>query len=93
MRRQVSEDQLFELLRACPETTRTELVRLSGLSKATISDAVASMMDAGLLAEVGKRQPGRGRSQVVLQMQPSLKLVLGAQFTESGCHVVVILIC
>lgn len=87
-RRESSEDRLFELLRNHPTTTRTELVRLSGLSKATVSDTVSVMMARGLLAETGKSQAGRGRSQVVLRMQPDVRLVLGAQFTESGCHVV-----
>lgn len=85
---QASHGTIFELLRAHPETTRTDLVRMSGLSKATVSEAISHMMDRGLIAEVGKRQPGRGRSQVVLRVKPKLRLVLGAQFTEHGVHVV-----
>src|SRR5699024_3953484 len=85
---QASQGTLFELLRTHPETTRTALVRMSGLSKATVSEAVAHMMERGRIAEVGKRQPGRGRSQVVLKIQPDIRLVLGAQFTEHGVHVV-----
>jgi predicted NBD/HSP70 family sugar kinase len=85
---QASYAVLFELLRETPETTRTELVRSSGLSKATVSEAVAHMMERGFLTEIGKRQPGRGRSQVVLAFQPRMRLVLGGQFTESGCHAV-----
>jgi glucokinase-like ROK family protein len=85
---QPSYGKLFDLLRERPETTRTELVERSGLSKATVSEAVSSMMERGLLTEIGKRQPGRGRSQVVLAFQPAVRLVLGAQFTEHGCHVV-----
>lgn len=79
---------LFELLRAHPETTRTELVQMTGLSKATVSEAISYMMDRGMIEEIGKRQPGRGRSQVVLAFQPQVRSVLGAQFTEHGCHVV-----
>lgn len=86
--RESSEGHLFELLRAHPTTTRTELVRLSGLSKATVSETISAMLARGLLAETGKSQAGRGRSQVLLQMQPGVRLVLGAQFTETGCHVV-----
>jgi glucokinase-like ROK family protein len=79
---------LFELLRAHPETTRTELVQMTGLSKATVSEAISYMIERGMIEEIGKRQPGRGRSQVVLAFQPQVRLVLGAQFTEHGCHVV-----
>jgi predicted NBD/HSP70 family sugar kinase len=88
MRGLTSYGTLFELLRASPETTRTELVRKSGLSKATISEAVAHMMERGMLVESGKRQPDRGRSQVVLTFQPNVRLVIGAQFTEQGCYAV-----
>ena len=83
-----SSEALFALLRAHPVTTRTELVQLSGLSKATVSEAIASLMALGLLEEVGKRQPGRGRSQVVLALRPMTRLVLGAHYTEGACRVV-----
>lgn len=85
---QPSYGTLFALMRTKPETTRTELVELSGLSKATVSEAVAFMMERGMLAEIGKRQPGRGRSQVVLAFQSDVRLVLGAQFTEHGVSAV-----
>ena len=75
---QASGVALFELLRQRPVTTRTELVRLSGLSKATVSEAISALMAQGFLHEAGKRQPGRGRSQVVLEFAPRTRLVLGA---------------
>lgn len=79
---------LYELLRERPDTTRTELVHRSGLSKATVSENIGLLIAHGFLEEVGKRQPGRGRSQVVLEFKPRARLVLGAQFTEHGCHAV-----
>lgn len=86
--RQTGSGIIFELLRASPETTRTELVQRSGLSKATVSDAVAAMIDRGMVIESGKRQPGRGRRQVILTFQPAVRLVIGAQFTEHGVSAV-----
>ncbi len=79
---------LFELLRAHPRTTRTELVRESGLSKATVSEAIAELMSHGLITEVGKQQLERGRSQVVLEFNPRARFVVGVQFSEDGCHAV-----
>jgi len=79
---------LFELLRGQPRTTRTELVRTSGLSKATVSEAIAALIANGYIAEVGKHQPGRGRSQVILEFQADTRLVIGVQFMEDGCHAV-----
>ena len=79
---------IWNLLRLRPVTTRTELVEQSGLSKATVSEAVGQMLLKGILAETGKREPGRGRRQVVLELQASERLVIGAQITETGCHAV-----
>lgn len=80
--------QIWNLLRQNPTTTRTELVTQSGLSKATVSEAVSQMLQRGVLAEVGKKEPVRGRRQVVLELQASQRVVIGAQFTETGCHAV-----
>lgn len=80
--------QIWNLLRLNPTTTRTELVEQSGLSKATVSEAVSQLLERGVLAEVGKKEPGRGRRQVVLELQASQRVVIGAQFTETGCHAV-----
>lgn len=79
---------LFELLRTHPRTTRTELVRESGLSKATVSESIAVLMSHGFVTEVGKQQLVRGRSQVVLEFNPRTRLVVGVQFSEDGCHAV-----
>jgi predicted NBD/HSP70 family sugar kinase len=79
---------LFELLRAHPQTTRTRLVRETGLSKATVSEAIAELIAHDFIAEVGKHQLGRGRSQVVLELKPQARLVIGVQFTEDGYHAV-----
>lgn len=79
---------LFRLLQESPETTRTDLVRLSGLSKATVSETIADLIERGFISERGKRQPARGRSQVIIEFNPQARLVLGAQFTDHGCQAV-----
>jgi predicted NBD/HSP70 family sugar kinase len=83
-----SADRIFDLLRELPVTTRTELVAHTGLSKATVSDTIAAFLGQGLVTETGKRQPGRGRSQVLLQLRADSRLVIGAEFNERGCRAV-----
>jgi len=75
------------------QTTRTELTHLSGLSKATVSESVAELLDGGFLREVGKHQRGRGRSQILLEFDPTARLVLGAQLEDEGCIVVLADLC
>jgi predicted NBD/HSP70 family sugar kinase len=86
--RQASIDTIFHLLRELPETTRTDLVARTGLSKGTISETVAELIANGLVAETGKRRPERGRRQVLLRLCARSRLVIGAEFNEHGCQAV-----
>ncbi len=79
---------LFGLIHTERQTTRTSLARLSGLSKATVSSVIAELLETGLIRETGKHQPGRGRSQILLQVEPQSRLVLGAQLGDNVCTVV-----
>lgn len=81
-----SGEAILRVLRELPETTRTEIVDRTGLSKATVSEAIAQYLASGLVTETGKRQPGRGRSQVLLQLRAASRLVIGAEFNEHGCR-------
>jgi glucokinase-like ROK family protein len=83
-----SADVIYRVLRARPETTRTEICARTGLSKATVSEMVSQFLANGLVTETGKRHRGRGRHQVVLQLQAKARLVIGAEFNERGCRVV-----
>lgn len=80
--------EIFAHLRAHPRTTRTEITGHLGLSKATVSEAISTLMVHGLVREVGKQQHGRGRSQVILEFQAQTRLVIGVHFSEDGCHAV-----
>lgn len=79
---------IFDLLRAYRQTTRTELARRSGLSKATVSEVIGLLLEQGFIREIGKRQLGRGRSQIVIEFEPTTRLVLGAQLDDRVCTVV-----
>jgi predicted NBD/HSP70 family sugar kinase len=84
-----SVELIFRLLREHPETTRTDIASRTGLSKATVSEAVALLLDNNLVTETGKRPPGRGgRRRVILQLRPEARLVIGAEFDEHGCRAV-----
>lgn len=86
--RQANSDAVLDLLRDRRRTTRTELARLTGLSKATVSEIVNGFLQDGFAHEVGKHQAGRGRSRVVLEFNPDARLVLGAQLDDDACTVV-----
>lgn len=68
-------------------TSRTELAARSGLSKATVSEVVGALLEREYVREVGKLQPGRGRSRVLLEFDPLVRLVLGAHLGDDRCTV------
>lgn len=83
-----SVERIFSWLRTNPRTTRTGLTAELGLSKATVSEAVAVLIAKDFVRETGKQRQDRGRSQVVLELNARARLVIGVQFSEDGCHAV-----
>ncbi|HEX4212407.1 MAG TPA: ROK family transcriptional regulator [Candidatus Dormibacteraeota bacterium] len=79
---------LLDIFRSHRRTTRTELIRLSGLSKATISEIVDDLIGQGFIHEAGKFQAGLGRSRVVLAFDPGACLVIGVQVQDDVCEAV-----
>ena len=75
----------FSLNRRRGQTTRTEIAADCGLSKAQVSDIVAELLANGLVREVGTQQEGRGRSRIVLELNATAHLVLGAQLDDDRC--------
>lgn len=78
-------EAVFALIRRRRQTTRTEVAEACGLSKAQVSDIVAELLAEGLVREVGTQQEGRGRSRIVLELNATAHLVLGAQLDDDRC--------
>ncbi|MEU6972056.1 ROK family protein [Kitasatospora aureofaciens] len=73
-----NERLLLDRLRADGATSRAELARITGLSKPTVSTALSRLQSAGLVRELGKVVvPGRGRSPVLYEADPSAGHGLG----------------
>ena len=69
---------LLRLIRHRPALTRAELARLTGLSRATISQRVDALIDSGLVKEAGDLPSTGGRPPASLVFDSDLGLVLGA---------------
>lgn len=79
---------VLQLLLQRRRSTRTELGRLSGLSKATVSVIVSDLVGQGFATPVGSQQQGRGRSRTVLEFNPRARTVIGAQVQDDVCTAV-----
>lgn len=89
--RQINEREVFERVRRHGPTSRAELKRVMGVSAPTVSKAVARLVKAGLLEEVGVSAGGAvGRPVTVYRVAARERVqVLGATLAVARCSVVV----
>ncbi|GAA1575955.1 ROK family protein [Kribbella hippodromi] len=75
--REINEQVLLDHLRRSGPMARTELARLSGLSKPTVSAALGSLERSGLVHVIGQRTGVPGPAAVVYDVRPEAGFVLG----------------
>jgi predicted NBD/HSP70 family sugar kinase len=75
--RAMNEQLLIQHIRQVGPCSRAELARLSGLSKPTVSLALANVERSGLVREAGQRTGVPGRSAVLYEVRPDAGYVLG----------------
>lgn len=80
---------LLELLRTGGGTSRAQLARDTGLSKPTVSAALAELEQAGLVREAGRVAPERGRTAVLYEVDPTAGHVLGVDVGRARLRVAV----
>ncbi|GAC1576560.1 MAG: ROK family protein [Candidatus Dormibacteria bacterium] len=79
MLRQVNRSAVERLLRERGPLSRTDLARLAGLAKPTVSAIVTEMLDEGLVRETGARASSIGRRPILLEYQSAREFVVGVQ--------------
>src|SRR5579859_4505977 len=75
--RALNEQLLLGHIRHHGPCSRADLARLSGLSKPTVSLALATVEQAGLIREAGQRIGRPGRSALLYEIRPDAGFVLG----------------
>ncbi|MBY8880729.1 ROK family transcriptional regulator [Actinacidiphila acidipaludis] len=84
--RSSNERLLLERLRTAP-ASRAQLARETGLSKPTVSSALASLEAAGLVREAGHHTPERGRAAVLYTPDPAAGYALGIDIGRAWLRV------
>lgn len=69
------------LLRRHQPLSRAELAERAGLARSTITGIIASMLQAGLVVEIGQAESTGGRKPVLLELVPGARLVASARLT------------
>ncbi|MER5638905.1 ROK family protein [Kitasatospora sp. NPDC002227] len=80
---------LLARLRSHGPLSRAQLARDTGLSKPTVSAALAALEEAGLVREAGRFVPERGRTAVLYEPDPAAGYVLGVDIGRAWLRVAV----
>ena len=73
----LNERTVLDTIRAGAPISRAEISRRAGISKPTVSLALQSLLDAGLVREAERRPDGPGYGAVYFEPVPEAALVLG----------------
>ena len=72
-----NERTLLGHLRGAGPSSRPDLARIAGLSKPTVSQALANLESAGLVRRVGPASPSLGRTAMLYEVDPTAGHVVG----------------
>jgi predicted NBD/HSP70 family sugar kinase len=75
--KQINEREVLETIRAGAPISRAEISRRAGISKPTVSLALQSLVDSGLVREAERGPDGPGYGAVYFEPLPEAALVLG----------------
>jgi predicted NBD/HSP70 family sugar kinase len=62
--------------------SRAEVARLTGLTKTTVSDVVAVLLDDGVVREVGRGPSSGGKAPILVEVDDDARLVVGLDLGE-----------
>jgi predicted NBD/HSP70 family sugar kinase len=85
--RAINERALLETLRRVGASSRPQLARMAGLSKPTVSLALANLEDAGLVRPVGPATPSLGRTAMLYEVDPTAGYVVGIDIGRAWIRV------
>jgi len=63
--------------------SRADLARLTGLTRTSVSDLVGSLIDDGLIEEVGRGRSSGGKTPILLRVAPEGRLLIGLDLADS----------
>lgn len=82
-----NERALLECLRSAGPSSRPDLARIAGLSKPTVSQALANLESVGLVRPVGPASPSLGRTAMLYEVDPTAGYVVGIDIGHAWIRV------
>jgi predicted NBD/HSP70 family sugar kinase len=84
--RSINRRTVLELIRERGPLSRAQVARDTGLSKPTVSLALASLHQAGLVREMGRSTGGKGPGAVLYELNPDAGWVVGIDVGRRWVH-------
>lgn len=81
---------VVDLIRAAGTVSRVELVAVSGLTGATITNVVRELIEDRIVLEVGRGESRGGKPRTLLQLNPTAGYTIGVQFDRCSCVVAIV---
>ena len=78
---------MLECLRSTGPSSRPGLARIAGLSKPTVSQALANLESVGLVRTVGPASPSLGRTAMLYEVDPTAGYVVGIDIGRAWIRV------
>jgi len=63
--------------------SRADLARLTGLTRTSVGDLVGTLIDSGLIEEVGRGQSSGGKSPILLRIAPDGRHLIGLDLGDA----------
>ncbi|WAP53182.1 winged helix-turn-helix transcriptional regulator [Arthrobacter sp. ATA002] len=80
--RESSRGKILDLIRVSGPVSRVELAEMTGLTQATISTAVRSLLNDGVVLEAGRGESTGGKPRMLLELNPASRLGLGVHIGQ-----------
>ncbi len=78
---------LLKLICTEEEPSRIQLAQLTGLTKMTVTNIIAELMEKGYVAEsTANRNASVGRNPITLTVAPAAPKILGIHLSRDGCY-------
>ncbi|MFV0428739.1 MAG: ROK family protein [Arachnia sp.] len=90
MRSTATRGRVLDVVREQGQVSRVELAQATGLTQATISTVVRTLLDEGLLTESGAREFTGGKPRIKLTLNPRARCALGVQLAADWITVCIV---
>ena len=82
--RKINRSNIIGLIRKQGSLSRSEISRISGLSLPSVSRIVDSLIQEGILKEIGKGESLRGKKPLLIDLNSEHQYVFGVEISRKG---------